>query len=1570
MSKNEKDNNFTSEKEGKDFDSILKKIRNESKSKSELGTRFENLIKDYFETDKFYKNRFTKVWKWMEWPDREGPDIGIDLVAEEKGGGLCAIQCKCYADDGSLDERHVTNFLAYADGLKKSDISKNFKNKILVFTGDNLTKHANTLCTKHRCTIIGQEHLRSSSIDWSAFPKLRVKNPHKLHDYQEIARDDVLEGFGKNDRGKMIMACGTGKTLVSLHIAEKIAGKGGLVLFLVPSISLILQSMREWSDNANIKHYYVAVCSDKSTGGEEGAITELESPVSTDVKTLKPYLKNRPNDSMTVIFSTYHSIEVVEKAMKGESFDIIFSDEAHRTTGIEDKSFYTRVHNNKNIHSKKRLYMTATPRIYSAVIKAKTGDALFSMDDVKTYGQEFHKLSFTDAVQKYNALSDFKVKIAIVPEDVAEKDFQISVAGKEKSMPLDERTLLAAVWHGIQHPEDDTSPPQLLQRVIAFCNKIDRSQMFAGIIKDKNGNSRSFEKVVQEFNKSKPTSNKVEVAHVDGSNNAIYRREKMRWLGRSNDDKTTCRILSNARCLSEGVDVPALDGVVFLNPRKSVVDVVQSVGRVMRKSTDKKFGYIILPVAVPAGISINESLDDNKTFKTVWQVLNALRSHDEMFAKEINSLILDKKTENTGSVTSRISVSILDDHDSDSPPITKLFSKIKSKLVEKVGDINYYDKYGEKIGKASSTVKEIIEKMLKSSNSLEEDLSKFHNSLKEMINESITKEETIRVISQHVILSKVFDELFSGEFTSHNPISTELDKMAEKFGLNIELEELEDFYKEVKIEVGQIKTGAARQNFIKTIYGNFFASTDKKATEQHGVVPTSVEIIDFIIHSVEHVLHENFDVGFNDRSVKVLDPFTGTGTFLTRILESKLITTNLYKKYKEDLYANELILLAYYIATVNIETTFSNLTKTGKYVPFEGISYTDTLRLNAQYRTDKRHRQEDRSLDDMFKIAHERVRKQRGSHVHVVMGNPPYSVGQSEYSDNNPNVKYPEIDNRIKETYAKKSTSSLQSSLYDSYVRSLRWASDRIGDEGIIAFITNASFLRSNTASGIRACLEEEFNDIWCFDLRGHARMQGELRRKEGGNVFDSGSRAPVAIIILIKNPNKKTHTIHYKDIGDYLSKDKKLKIIKDAESIKGVKNWTLIKPDKNFDWLNKQNNEFTKYLPIASEDAKAGNTNAVFQIYSPGVGTSRDAWVYNFSKEEISKNMKRQIEYCNKQNLKDPNLDKKVHDLTQVSWSTDLLKRLKNSKKSKPIFDKKKIQVSLYRPFCKQYLYYDKIFNERPGLMSKIFPRDTSENIAICVPYHGTGKKFSTIITNVIPNGDCLEHTHCYPFYTYDEFVSGDGDNKKKENITEDTLKEYQIAYHNEKITKEDIFYYVYGLLHHPLYREKYGNNLSKDFARIPMAPKFQEFSKAGRNLANLHLNYENGKKYDLGTPKNKKFGKLDKLSFGGKTINEDGEAEYSKIFINTICVFDNIPKINYRVNGRTPLEWVVDRYRVSIDKKSKIVNRPGDVDIISIIERAIYVGIESDKIIEKLPNEFEPVSDSPRKSGLDKFA
>lgn len=1547
---------------------------------------------DFFKTDSLYKQRFTRVWMWHDWARENNikeklgsrHDLGIDLVAEEPGGTLCAIQCKCYDDNTTLDMDPVNSFLSAGIAYKMSHY-------VLVCTGP-INGNAMAKLSGVRCSVLTKEHLRDSSIDWSVYPKIRAKKPKKLRDYQLAAMDDVVSGFKEYQRGKMIMACGTGKTLVSLRIAEKLTGKGGTVLYLVPSISLILQSMREWSDNATISHYYMAVCSDKSVRNfEDGTLTELETPASTDPKELAEKLDKMSPDTMNVIFSTYHSIEVVMKTMKKSQFDLVLCDEAHRTSTIDDKtkgSFLTMVHHERNIRAKRRLYMTATPRIYTDHIKSKAQQKekeVISMDDEAIYGPEFHKLSFYDAVHKYHALSDFKVRIAIMDGDTMDKMIQHQVVDDENQIPLNEKTLMTSVWHAIEYPGAGDKK-SLLQRVIVFCDMINSSKLFAGEelsykkdIREDPGKlavsreidaNRSFTKLVQHIKKVKEDRDKTmsEVRHVDGGDNAQTRRRELDWLRDSADDPSTCRMLSNARCLSEGVDVPALDGVVFMNPRKSVVDVVQAVGRVMRKSPGKEYGYVVLPVAIPAGIRVEDALSDNKHFKVVWQVLNALRSHDPNLAEEINRLVLEPPTGKDNEITNRIIIRHAGSHSlySLDMPADQMIQGITTKLIEKVGDAEYYDKFGRDIGEAAKTIEARIKNKLVASPQLQARLGDFHQGLRQVINEDVTKDDAVQIIGQHIVMSRVFDTLFSGEFTSYNPISKILEKMAKRFGLQEDLELLGPFYERVRRDVSALRNGGnGRQELIRKIYSNFFASAAKEETEQHGIVYTPDEIIEFIINSVQVMLKRHFGTDFDHRDVKVLEPFAGTGTFISKLLESGYIKDNLYQKYKNDIFANEMILLAYYIAAVNIETTYSSVQNNSKYVPFEGINYTDTIKQNARYLDDARHRKEPTKINEDFAPIHARIRYQRKSHVNVIMGNPPYSAGQDDFNKNAPNKKYPELDDRIRDTYVdrvKKMNPDIQqiAPLYDSYIRSLRWVSDRIGKSGIIGFITNASFIRSDVTAGLRACLEEEFDEIWCFDLRGNARTQGEIRQKEGGNVFGLGSRTPVAILILIKHPTEKKCIIHYKDIGDYLTREEKLEKISELKSIDGIKDWDIIKPDKHHDWLDHRSDEFSKYTPIGSKKAKVGKGDAIFYTYSRGIATSRDVWAYNSSKIELGKNMTRHVDYCNAQEPENPRINPKM-----AKFDRGLIRKLKNKER----FNENKIRISLYRPCFKQYLYFDstRTYNGEVYRIPKFFPENYSKNLIICVSDKGKIGVFSTLITDVTPDLHIIEQSQCFPLYTYEN------KDDKKSNITDTALMEYQQHYNDKKITKKSIFYYVYGLLHHESYKKKFANSLSRELPHIPMASDFWKFSEAGEKLVDLHLNYETCAPHKLGKPK-AKFGDLEKMAY--PRMEKDGKqtADKTKLKINGIEVYDNIPPIKYQINGRTPLEWLIDRYRSTTDKDSGITNDPTEgmteQKTIQMIERILYVGTESDKIIaeiSKLP--FEPKNWEPKKSGMDEF-
>ena len=1578
------------------FDDVLHKIRSESSSIKDLGDRFERIILDILTHDRHYKNRFDRVWMWRDWAREKhikdergtGQDMGIDIVARERvGGDLCAVQCKCYADDTVLDRESADRFIA--EGVRQD-----MKNYILACTGTISDRLVHDLGKSH-CQIMTKDDLRYK-FNWDVYPRKIVPPPlKKLLPYQKKALSDVVTGFAKKNRGKLIMACGTGKTLVALHAAERLAGKGGVVLYLVPSISLILQSMREWSDNANMPHYYMAVCSDTTVRNtEQGTLTELEAPASTDPKALKERADRMGKDALNVIFSTYHSVEVVEKAMAGRQLDLVLCDEAHRTAGVDERgseSYYTRVHYDKNIRAARRLYMTATPRLYTDAVKGKAEQqqkVVVSMDD-DLYGPVFHSLSFYDAVHKHKVLCDFKVRVAVMDGDTLDELVQRAQAGDDSMIPLDEKTLMASVWHALEHPGADDKKG-LLRRAIMFCDMINSSKIVAGesIIYKKDiredpeqlekamqiDSQRSFEKIVSHIKKVTKTKscNSVDVRHVDGGDSAQERRARLDWLKSSRDDPGTCRILSNARCLSEGVDVPALDGVVFMNPRKSVVDVVQAVGRVMRKSPGKEFGYVILPVAIPAGVDIGDAMERNEYFKVVWQVLNALRSHDPQLASEINKLVLtDSHTDNE--VTNRIIIRHAYGHGLRQAELLepRVISGIASKLVQKVGDVNYYDKYGRRLGEAARTIEGRIHNKIEGSPGQLAEVERLHSGLHHMVGDSVTFDETVRVLAQHMVLARVFDLLFSGEFTSHNPIAQVFESISIKIDLREELRGLGNFYEDIEREISGIETREARQNFIKKIYGNFLESADKKGADKHGIVYTPVEVIDFIIQSVEVLLRNNFGLSLNDRAVKVKDPFTGTGTFLTRLLESGLITDNMYEKYRHDLFADELVLLAYYIATINIETTYSSLRRGGRYVPFDGIVYTDTLRTPPRYREGAEHRREQSTIDDQFKAAHDRIRRQRGSHIHVIVGNPPYSMGQKKSNDQNQNISYPDLDERIARTYARETKTinphiGRLSSLYDSYIRSIRWASDRIGESGIVGFITNAGFLRSKAGAGIRSCFAREFNEVWCFDLRGDQRTKGEISKREGGKIFGSGSRAPVAITFLVKNSKKSGCTIRYKDIGDYLTRESKLDTLRSYGSINMISDWDTIKPDKHHDWVGQQGaagEKFAAYRALGDKGTKSGkNERSIFKLYSLGVNTARYSWAYNASKKELAKNMKVHIDYANSQ--ADP--ENPVIDPKKAVFTDGLKKKLK---KSKPIFDEFKIRPALYRPFFKQYLYFDTTgtYTERTYQTPSFFPRTNSENMVICVSISFKGA-FSVLVTNVLPDLHTLAASQCFPLYVYMQ-------DDKVDNITDLTLEEYRHHYSNPNITKNDIFYYIYAILHHEGYRNKFINSLRQVLPRIPMAPDFSKFCSVGRRLADLHLTFEDCNRYDLGPPKihSPVQFKFSKLSFGTRYSETAKKMvkDTSVLRADGVVLFDNIPEMSYMVDGRTPLEWVVDRYRVTVDKDSGIVNDPcTGTDIIAVIERAVYIGIESERIIKALPDEFEPDKDwTPRGGGLDEF-
>ncbi len=1581
------------------FQGALNYIRRIAPTESHTGRLFERLMQRYLRVDPIYKDLFTEVWLWKEWTalrtDFDGVDIGIDLVARDRDGGYCAIQCKCYGENTRITKPQIDSFFS----ASASDV---FTKRMLIHTSGGLNANVKRTIDPlgDKFHVIGYGHLASRPIDW---PDLRYEAPEQLdyrqvlfslHPHQQEAFDDVIKGFKESDLGKLIMACGTGKTFTALRIAEEIAGLNGRVLYLVPSIGLFSQAMREWAEQQEVQHRYIGICSDASTGKktEDVPIQELEIPVTTDPQKISEALGETDEDVMTVVFCTYHSLPIVETAQDqgAPAFDLVLCDEAHRTTGIEqsdeetETSPFVLVHDGERIRAKKRLYMTATPRLYTEGAKAKAARhdiEVFSMDDPATYGPEFHRLPFSRAVEG-GLLSDYRVVILTMYEPDADSALQEYVGAGGREINITDATKIIGSWRALQNPEgksDEDGTIEPLTRAIAFNNTIINSKRLAEYW------NAVVESAIERMPEGqRPVDFQCETQHVDGQHNAFDRKTRIEWLKSSTAG--ACRILSNARCLSEGIDVPALDAVIFMTPKNSHVDIVQAVGRVMRKAPGKQYGYIILPVAIPPGTDPADALDNNERFAAVWNVLRALRSHDDRFNAEINKIDLN----NTQS--ERI---FIGGHgggngnggDPTLPPIPFDLvaippQDIYAKIVERCGDRKYWESWAKDVAYIFQRVVVRIENLLDNPNNdvLREWFVAFHAELQSAINPSVTWNDAIDMMAQHILTRPVFEALFENyDFASGNPVSIALDKLRDDFkdfGLEDETRDLEGFYESVRMRARGIDNSEGRQRVLLELYEKFFATALKKDAERLGIVYTPIEVVDFILHSADEVLQQEFGKRLSDEGVHVLDPFVGAGVFLAHLLQSDLIqASDLERKYHEELHANEIILLAYYIAAVNIEEAYrGERGENSTYEPFNGIILTDTFNLNKQ------SDEEDPLLFqlDLLPANNARVERQQNLPIQVIVGNPPWSAKQKTVADDNPNVEYAEVEKRIEATYAARSTATLKNTLYDTYKMAIRWASDRIREHGIIAFVTNGSWIDGNVDSGIRACLAEEFSSIYVLNLRGNQRTQGERSKREGGKVFGSGSRAPVAITILVKNPNAAHYgcRIHYRDIGDYLKREEKLEILHEARSISGFSDWQKITPDKHHDWIGQRSPAFARLYPLGSDDAKAGRADdAIFGLYSPGVNTARDAYIYNFSRNTCAENARRMTQdYRAALSAIEENPELTPDEASRqyaknVKWNRELKNQLKRKNKTK--FAEDYLRKAAYRPFVATNCYANYTFITMKGQTDRIFPDSLSENRVICVPGIGSTKQFSVLMTDTMTDLNINEAgTQCFPRYRYPkptedsdttDVLQGIGEPLERiDNISDTALYAFREHYQDNTITKDAIFDYVYGILHASSYREDFANDLSKELPRIPFAPDFHAFAEAGKELAALHLGYETCEQYPLevifahdGQPQQHHYQLTEKTM----RLLDDG----ATLVVNEHVRLSGIPEEarRYVVNGRTPLDWFRDRYKIKRDKDSGILNDPNGWfkdprDLVTAIERIVYVSVESTRIIEGLPSQL----------------
>ncbi len=1617
------------------FIKVLEKYRKYSFSEYDKGTRFELLMQAYLRTDPKYAARFKNVWLWNEFPgktDLGGNDTGIDLVALTHEGDYWAIQCKCYQEDSVIDKPSVDSFLSTSSREFKNEQfqTTRFSHRLWISTTNKWGPNATEAIHNQNppVTRLNLFDLIEAPVDWIKLEEgihgEAARTPKKsLRHHQKEAMDKAHEYFKTADRGKLIMACGTGKTFNALRIAENETDGKGLILFLVPSISLLGQSLREWSADANEPINAICICSDpeisrrRLRSGDKDAfsIVDLALPASTDTHYIFhqfEQIKAQALPGMTVVFSTYQSIEVLARAQNAwiksgfPEFDLVICDEAHRTTGVslagEDESAFVKVHDADFIKAKKRLYMTATPRLYSDDTKSKAAQAdavLCSMDDKALYGEEIYRIGFGEAVER-DLLTDYKVLILTLNDKDVPPAVQKMIATGEAEINTDDVSKLIGTVNALSKQflgdqgETKKSDPEPMRRAVAFCANIATSKKI----------SSTYNKATEAYLGSLPAEKKeqmvtVAAQHMDGTMAAPQRDQMLSWLKEETKDNE-CRIITNVRVLSEGVDVPSLDSVLFLSARNSQVDVVQSVGRVMRKSPGKKYGYIVIPVVVPADVEADKALDDNERYKVVWTVLNALRAHDDRFNATVNRIELNKRKP-TNILVGRPEYAF----DEDGKPqllnsnetyeatqqinrqlaiqFEQLQSVVFARMVQKVGDRRYWEQWAKDVAIIADRQIERIEYLIENKKDQRKAFDNFLEGLRKNINPSITERQAVEMLAQHIITKPIFEALFEGySFVKSNAVSKAMQRMLDELeGKSVaeESETLQKFYESVRKRAEGIDNAEGKQRIIIELYDKFFKTAFPKMVEQLGIVYTPVEVVDFIIHSVNDVLKKEFGRSLSDENVHILDPFTGTGTFITRLLQSGLIEEkDLERKYKNEIHANEIVLLAYYIAAVNIENAYHDATPDPddgigkeKYSPFEGIVLTDTFQLGETDESKK-------LFSEMFPQNSARVERQKQSPLRVIMGNPPYSVGQKSANDNAQNQNYPKLDKRIETTYIANVNVTQKRSLYDSYFKAFRWSTDRLDpiNGGIIAFVSNGAWLDSNSGAGFRKCIEKEFTTIYAFNLRGNQRTSGELSRKEGGKIFGSGSRTPITITLLVKNPSNTSPKakIHYHDIGDYLSREEKLLIVKKLKSVSynGII-WQNINPDVRGDWINKGNNFYTSLIPIGDE--KDERACSFFTIYSNGLKTNRDAWIYNSSSNQLTSNLGRLIDFYNVQreefhNLRSKNLPVEIDDIidfdtSKISWTLALKN---NARNNKPIsLDPKSIVSTIYRPFYKQNGYFNRSLNEVVGTIPKLFPTQKHKNIVICVSGVGVTKDFSIIITDIIPDLELIGKSQCFPLYYYEQEllnsptlfdVSAKSEYTRREGVSNFILERAKKQY-GKNVCKDDIFYYVYGILHSPDYRTAFANDLKKMLPRIPLVEDvrdFWKFSKAGRQLADLHINYEDVPPMDgvVVNGAESGFFKVEKMRFPKK-----GQTE--SIIYNSRIVISNIPAkaYEYVVNGKSAIEWIMERYQVKVDKASGIKNDPNDwADevgnpkyILDLLLSIINVSVQTVDIVISLP-------------------
>ncbi|BAW46989.1 type IIG restriction-modification enzyme [Helicobacter pylori] len=884
-----------------------------------------------------------------------------------------------------------------------------------------------------------------------------------------------------------------------------------------------------------------------------------------------------------------------------------------------------------------------------------------------------------------------------------------------------------------------------------------------------------------------------------------------------------------------------------------------------------------------------------------------------------------------------------------------LANAVYNVMPTKLGDRNYWENFTKKTGNIARTLnsrlKDIFEKN-------PEFFHGFLDSLRGNIHSNIKEYEALDMITSHIITKPIFDAIFGDNIK--NPISKALDKMVEKLstlGLQGETKDLKNLYESVKTEALRAKSQKSQQELIKNLYNTFFKEAFGKQSEKLGIVYTPIEVVDFILRATNGILKKHFNTDFNDKNITIFDPFTGTGSFIARLLskENELISDEALKeKFLNNCFAFDIVLLAYYIALINITQAAQN--RDGSLKNFKNIALTDSLDIYEE--------KNDKGVFDFFKDLEENkeikstIEKQN---IRVIIGNPPYSAGSKSENDNNQNLSHPKLEKRVYEKYGKNSTAqNVGATTRDTLIQSIYMASELLKDRGVLGFVVNGGFIDSKSGDGFRKCVVQEFAHLYVLNLRGNARTSGETFKKEGGKIFDSGSRATIAIIFFVKDASVKNSAIHYYDIGDYLKREAKLNKLANFSDLDAIPFETII-PNNKGDWINQREDGFEKLIPI-KRDKKRQNPS-VFDINSNGVKTGRDPWVYNFSPDALMQNVQKCIDTYNAdlkrfnahfreafkqraQGVKSADLYKQLNDQeittdkTKIAWTCALKQEFIKNKNLQESHEKH-IRLAMYRPFNKQWLYFNKNLNEKQCQLLKIFPDKDAQNVVINTGV-GNGKNFSALVS------DCISDyifNQAYPLYYYDDLGN------RYYAISGYALNLFRKHYEDNSITEEEIFYYIYAIFHHKGYLEKYKNSLTKEDPRIALSEDFKELSILGKELAELHLNYESGEMHPSVEYKTL-INAEEKGYYDVETMKKEGD----RIHYNNHIAITKIPKkaFEYVVNGKSAIDWVIERYKKTTDKDSLIENNPNDYAdgkyVFELLCRVIKLSIKSVDLIEKI--------------------